>query len=80
MRAREAIAMSRCKPEVGRRKGARRRPKMMSAMIPVIKFKLRLDWSPKQISGWFLDDRQFLISHETIYLHVWSDKRFGGDV
>jgi IS30 family transposase len=48
-------------------------------MISVIESKLRIDWSPEQMSGWLLDDRQFLISHETIYLHVWSDKRSGGD-
>lgn len=65
---------------VGRRKGAIRRPKMTSAMISVIESKLRLDWSPEQISGWLLDNKQLLISHETIYLHIWSDKRFGGDL
>jgi IS30 family transposase len=63
---------------VGRRKGAIRHPKMTSAMISVIESNLRLDWNPAQISGWLLDDRQLLISHETIYLHVWSDKRCNG--
>ncbi|MFT5889218.1 MAG: IS30 family transposase [Zhongshania sp.] len=53
---------------------------MTSAMISVINSKLRLDWSPEQVSGWLLDDRQLLISHGTIYLHAWSDKRFGGDL
>lgn len=53
---------------------------MTSAMISVIESTLRLYWSPEQISGWLLDDRQLLISHETIYLHISSDKRLGGDL
>lgn len=63
-----------------RRKAAARRSKMTLAMIALIESKLRQEWSPEQISGWLLDDLELLISHETIYLHVWSDKRSNGDL
>ena len=41
---------------------------------------LRLDWSPEQVSGWLRLQGILSISHETIYLHVWHDKRAGGDL
>jgi IS30 family transposase len=39
-----------------------------------------MEWSPEQISGWLLVEREELISHESIYLHVWADKQAGGDL
>jgi IS30 family transposase len=63
-----------------RRAEAVRPTKMTLDMITVIEAKLREDWSPEQISGWFLFDQETLISHESIYLHVWTDKRAGGDL
>lgn len=65
---------------VQRRKAAVRASKLIPAMIRIIETKIRLDWSPEQISGWLLDDQQQLISHESIYLHIWADKRAGGDL
>jgi IS30 family transposase len=62
-----------------RRKVASKATKMIPSMIDIIESELRLEWSPEQISGW-LEDRQELISHESIYLHVWSDKNSGGDL
>lgn len=38
----------------------------------LVREKLQEEWSPEQISG------QFSISHETVYLHVYADKRNGG--
>lgn len=39
---------------------------------------LRKQWSPEQVAG-FLRKKQLLqISHETIYRHVWHDRRCGG--
>lgn len=38
----------------------------------LVREKLQEEWSPEQISG------QFAISHETVYLHVYADKRNGG--
>jgi transposase, IS30 family len=39
---------------------------------------LELDWSPEQVAGWLRLHGLLLISYETIYLHVWRDKRAGG--
>lgn len=63
-----------------RRKDARKPSKMTPRMVSEIESKLRLEWSPMQISGWFLINKQLLISHECIYLHIWSNKRVGGDL
>ena len=63
-----------------RRKEAAVATKMTLKMITLIELKIRLEWSPEQISGWLLEEREELISHETIYLHVWADKKAGGDL
>lgn len=63
-----------------RRRNAVKPTKMTPAMIGVIESKLRLDWSPEQISGWLLEDQEQLISHESIYLHVWANKQADGDL
>jgi len=42
--------------------------RMTPEMIVVIESKLRIEWSPEQISGWLLHDQELLISHESIYL------------
>jgi IS30 family transposase len=63
-----------------RRKAATHRTKMTPNVVAVIETKLRLEWSPEQISGWLLDEKEMLISHETIYLHVWANKKAGGDL
>ena len=63
-----------------RRANAVKPSKMTPRMLAVIESKLRLEWSPEQISGWLLNDRIELLSHESIYLYVWADKRMGGDL
>lgn len=63
-----------------RRLNAKKPSKMTPDMIDLIEAKLRLEWSPEQISGWLLEDAGKLLSHETIYLHVWGDKQLGGDL
>lgn len=63
-----------------RRKEATKPTKMTPAMIRTIESKLRVEWSPEQISGWLLQEREQLISHESIYLHIWADKQAGGDL
>jgi IS30 family transposase len=65
---------------VRRRSDAAKPTKMTAAMISIIDSRLRLEWSPEQVSGWLLADREALISHESIYLHIWADKRAGGDL
>lgn len=45
----------------------------------VIQF-LKQDWSPEQISGYFKNQGQPTISHETIYQFVINDQKMGGDL
>ena len=53
--------------------------KMIPSMIAIIEGKLRLQWSPTQISGWLRKNSyENGVSHETIYQHIWEDKRNGG--
>ena len=54
--------------------------KMTPRLVELVESKIREEWSPEQISGRFLNEIELLISHETIYLHVWADKRAGGDL
>ena len=65
---------------VQRRAEASQPTKMTPDMITVVESKLRVEWSPEQISGWLLNDQELLISHESIYLHIWRDKQAGGDL
>lgn len=59
----------------------RNKQKTTSSMIAIIEEKLRLQWSPVQISGWLQKtDPEKTISHETIYQHIWQDKRNGGSL
>ena len=46
----------------------------------LIEAKIRLDWSPEQISGWLLKHHQIQVSHEWIYQYILSDKQTGGDL
>jgi IS30 family transposase len=41
---------------------------------------LRADLSPEQVSGVLARRRLLRISHETIYQHIWRNKRQGGDL
>lgn len=63
-----------------RRREAVSPTRMTPRMTADIEEKLRIEWSPEQISGWLLEDQKRLISHESIYLHIWKDKRAGGDL
>ena len=63
----------------GRRseKGRRSR-KVQGSLRTLIEEKLRLSWSPEQISGRLWLDLGVKISHETIYQHVLRDSKGGG--
>jgi IS30 family transposase len=55
--------------------------KMTTELIASIETKLGMQWSPEQISGWLKkQNKDEAVSHETIYKHVWKDKRQGGDL
>jgi IS30 family transposase len=65
------LAMSRHK------QGQRR---IQSVTWILIEAKIRLDWSPEQISGWLLKHYCIQVSHEWIYQYILSDKQAGGDL
>src|SRR5437870_5420716 len=58
-------------------KGERQR-KIQGALRELVEQKLRLSWSPEQISGRLALEMGLRISHETIYQHVMRDCRDGG--
>jgi len=62
----------------GRRAQSRRNQRFSAADWERIQFLLREDWSPEQVAGRLRLERELAISHETIYRHVWADKRRGG--
>lgn len=54
---------------------------MTPELIAVIEAKLRMQWSPEQISGWLRRHHgNEVVSHESIYRHVWKNKRQSGDL
>jgi len=63
-----------------RRLNAVKASKMTAELITFINDKLKEKWSPEQISGWLREELDTLISHETIYLYIWSDKKQGGTI
>ncbi len=46
----------------------------------LIETKLRLEWSPEQITGWLRLTGRPSVSHERIYQFILSDKKAGGDL
>jgi IS30 family transposase len=58
-------------------KGIRSR-RIQGALQELIETKLRLSWSPEQISGRLWVERRIRVSHETIYQHVLRDARRQG--
>jgi IS30 family transposase len=61
-----------------RRSRSRRNQRFVAADWAHVHIKLRERWSPEQIAGRFRCDHRLRISHETIYRHIWADKRAGG--
>jgi IS30 family transposase len=61
-----------------RRKRAPRNRRLTAEDWEVIEQLLREDLSPEQVSGLLRRDRTLEVSHETIYQHIWWDKRRGG--
>ena len=63
---------------MARRYMAAKRIKMTPAMIELVSHYIGQDFSPEQVSGFLARNHALKISHETIYKHIWSDKRAGG--
>jgi transposase, IS30 family len=62
----------------GRRSRSRRNRRLTAEHFTLVDELLRRQWSPEQVSGHLRRTGQLLISHETIYRHIWRDKRAGG--
>jgi IS30 family transposase len=45
-----------------------------------VEYLLRQDLSPEQVVGKSLKDDVVCVSHETIYKHIWEDKKKGGNL
>lgn len=61
-----------------RRSRSRRNQRFEAHDWAVVLTYLKQQWSPEQISGRLKKDGGLRISHETIYRHLWRDKRRGG--
>ncbi len=61
-----------------RRRNSRRNHRMRAADWALICSKLRELWSPQQIVGRLGKQGRLKVSHETIYRHIWEDRRKGG--
>jgi transposase, IS30 family len=61
-----------------RRQSVKRRISEQTGLL--VEDKLRLDWSPEQISGWLAKNGHPTVSHEHIYQHVYAEKSAGGDL
>src|SRR5256885_5602671 len=62
----------------GRRRRSRRNSRFSATAWKLVTTLLAEKFSPEQISGWLRLFGVLEISHETIYGHVWGDKRGGG--
>jgi IS30 family transposase len=61
-----------------RRARSRRNQRFGSADWALVLSLLKQQWSPEQISGRLRKEGVLRISHESIYRHIWRDKRRGG--
>jgi IS30 family transposase len=62
----------------GRRSRSRRNGHFTAEDLAVVNELLCRQWSPEQVAGYLRRQGLLSISHETIYRHVWRDKREGG--
>jgi IS30 family transposase len=62
----------------GRRSRSRRNLRFTPLDFAQVDELLRRQWSPEQVSGHLRRVGRLSISHETIYRHIWRDKKAGG--
>ena len=62
----------------GRRSRSRRNSRFSAEDFALVDELLRRQWSPEQVAGYLRREGQLSVSHETIYRHVWRDKKEGG--
>jgi len=63
-----------------RKKSSRKQIRFTDTVKQRVEYYIEQDWSPEQISGCLALEEDIHISHETIYKHIWADKRSGGDL
>ena len=72
------------RPKQAQRKALDRRNHGRARIMPenweMIEAKLRLEWSPEQVSGWLHRHHAIQVSHEWIYQYILADKQAGGDL
>ena len=64
----------------GRRSRSRRGWRFSEADWVLVEHLITLDWSPEQVSGWLSLEGELSISHETIYMRIWRDRKAGGSL
>jgi transposase, IS30 family len=62
----------------GRRSRSRRNRRFTAGDFALVDELLCRQWSPEQVAGHLARTGRLSISHETIYRHVWRDKKAGG--
>ena len=62
----------------GRRSRSRRNQRFSPVHLSRVETLLAQLWSPEQMAGYLRRTRELHISHETIYRHIWRDRRRGG--
>ena len=62
----------------GRRSRSRRNLRFTALDFAQVNELLCRQWSPEQVAGHLSRRGQLTISHETIYRHIWRDKKSGG--
>jgi IS30 family transposase len=72
------------RPKQAHRKAQNRRarnsPQISEKDWQIVEEKLKMDWSPEQISSRLKRLGKVQISHESIYQHIYADKRAGGEL
>lgn len=63
-----------------RRGRSRRNERFSSSDWVLVEACIKQQWSPEQAAGWLRRTRQLSISHETIYRHIWRDRKQGGSL
>ncbi|MGB7129077.1 MAG: hypothetical protein WBD50_08335 [Candidatus Rhabdochlamydia sp.] len=76
----EDIVISKPQEKAFLRKNSQPNKKMTFPLVFSIEEKLKLQWSPVQISDWLKRHSKEYVSHETIYKHIWKDKQQGGQL
>ena len=69
-----AVAMTRERHE------SKKKHRIDEVTWAIVEKQLKMEWSPEQISKRFGVEGLSVVSHETIYRHIYRDKQEGGDL